>query len=63
MYRSIAWLNALLVSSKRCPDWQRVPIALVVAVLLVAGVALTVVLGVSGLHHVVSASSIAWGRQ
>jgi hypothetical protein len=63
MYGTIVWLNALLTSRKLCLNWPRLPIALIVAVLVVAGFALTVALGGGEVHHVVSASSVAWGKQ
>lgn len=63
MYLSFAWLNALLATRRRCPDWQRVPIALAVIALVLTGFALAVTLGGSDVHHGVSASSVAWGRQ
>ena len=63
MYGAIAWLNALLTSCKLRLNWPRLPIALIVAVLVVAGFALTVALGGSEVHHAVSASSVAWGKR
>jgi hypothetical protein len=63
MYGPIAWLNALLASRKLCPNWSRLPIALIVAVLVVTGFALTVALDSAPAHHGVSASSVAWGRR
>jgi hypothetical protein len=62
MYRSTQWLNAHLSSRKLCPPWPRVPIALVVAALVVTAFALTVALGGIGMHHSVTASGIAWGQ-
>lgn len=62
MYRSNQRLISQLASRKPCPNWPRVPIALVVAVLLVTAFVLTIGLGGFAMHHSITASGIAWGR-